>query len=759
MLPRADIVPLGDWLPPLVWAVSALVGLLVLGGIASALLIGNLRRRKIEKELRLERSRLEGLLTLTQLAGTSERTLIEFALEEAVRLTSSEIGYVAFVAHAESLLAMYAWSREARARCRIPDPPALYPIDQTGLWGEPVRQRRPVIVNEYQQPSPLKKGLPAGHVALHRHLGVPFFDGPDLVGVVGVGDKQAPYDPGDVRQLELVMDGMWQILRRQRMEAQLRESEQTYRAIFEGTADGLLVHDLQTRQILDVNEGASSLLGVPREELLGARVEESLPPRPPHTPEELLRRLDLAALGEPQRFEWLASPPGRRARSLEVHVHRVIIGGASRMLAVLRDISERRRAELERQQLQDRLQHAQRLESLGVMAGGIAHDFNNLLTVIQGNAELVRPRLEGLPEGARLASFVDSIRVATQRAAQLTGQMLTYAGQGSFVFGPLDLATEIRELDPLLHAALPKKAELLVTLADDLPCIHGDAAQVRQVILNLVTNAAEALGDCPGTVRLSTRRQLADRTLLARAILGEGLPAGEYVALTVADTGAGMDQATTAKIFEPFFTTKFTGRGLGLAAVLGIVRQHGAAIAIASSPGEGSTFTVLFPSGRSDAAGAGWTPPATSPGSPEGVGRRRLLLVDDERAVREVTRAHLESAGYEVLTAGDGEEGTRLFAQHAASLDALLLDATMPKLSGREALAEIRKLHPAVPVLLISGHAARELASQFAGTGVKILQKPFQRDELLASLAELLDPPRAVPPVDDRDPQQRSGAR
>jgi len=267
------------------------------------------------------------------------------------------------------------------------------------------------------------------------------------------------------------------------------------------------------------------------------------------------------------------------------------VPGSDAVRLYVNDITERKLAEEERQRLQAQLQQIQKLESLGVLAGGVAHDFNNLLTAILGNAELA---LMDLTPYSPARPSLEEIRKAAQRASELSGQMLAYSGRGRFVVGPVNLSDLVREVGELLKVSISKKALLQYDLATDLPPIIADAGQLRQVVMNLVTNASEALGDQEGTITLCTRVVDVDRGYLAQAYVDEKLPAGRYVSLEVADTGCGMDEATRARIFEPFFSTKFTGRGLGLPAVLGIVRGHKGAIKVESAPGKGARFTVIF---------------------------------------------------------------------------------------------------------------------------------------------------------------------
>ena len=378
--------------------------------------------------------------------------------------------------------------------------------------------------------------------------------------------------------------------------------------------------------------------------------------------------------------------------------------------------------------------HTQKLESLGVLAGGIAHDFNNLLVGILGNAELA---MMDLSSTSPVRESVEQIRLAAQRAAELSRQMLAYSGKGEFVVETTDLNELVTEMVHLLEASVSKKAVLQYHLGEDPPAIEADATQLRQVLMNLITNASEALGDQAGVVSIATGAIDLDCASLRSMHSDEDLSEGRYVYLEVTDTGCGMDAETRSKVFDPFFTTKFSGRGLGMSAVLGIVRGHQGAIQVASEPGKGSTFRLVFPASdqsvRSEAASGG-----EQPGEPPRTGT--VLVVDDhEQVLRFVTRA-LERAGYTVLQARDGREGAQVFRERAEEIAVVLLDLTMPELSGEEAFEEIRRIDPDARVILSSGFNEEEASGQFAGKGLLgFLQKPYETGALLAKLREAME--------------------
>jgi PAS domain S-box-containing protein len=388
-------------------------------------------------------------------------------------------------------------------------------------------------------------------------------------------------------------------------------------------------------------------------------------------------------------------------------------------------------AEQQRHELETQMQQAQKLESLGLLAGGIAHDFNNLLTAILGHANLALMDLA--PESPARDSLRE-IDKASGRAADLCRQMLAYAGKGRFVVEPINVTRLVEEVAHLLQVSISKKVLLRCQLAEGLPAIVADPAQIRQIVMNLVINAAEAIGDTEGVIGISTGIVQSTEERLRDSHLVEPLAPGQYVFLEVTDTGCGMDATTLDKIFDPFFTTKFTGRGLGLAAVLGIVRHHRGTLNVESEPGRGTTFRVLFPASAKTAAAA------ESGGNPSlWRGKGTILLVDDEEPVRNVTARMLERSGFKVLRAADGREAIELFRAHASEVVCVLLDLAMPRMDGEETFRELFRIQPAVRVVLASGYSDQEIAQRFQNAGLAgFIEKPYRVETLIAKLREVL---------------------
>ncbi|MCK6445312.1 MAG: PAS domain S-box protein [Planctomycetes bacterium] len=399
-------------------------------------------------------------------------------------------------------------------------------------------------------------------------------------------------------------------------------------------------------------------------------------------------------------------------------------------MSLVLDVTEQHRAELEREELRGKMLQTLKLESLGILAGGVAHDFNNLLTGILGHAELLL-ETESLSPGAR--SSLGSIQLAATRAADLTRQMLAYAGRAALDRTLLDISSEVRDVEVLIASSIAKRIDLRFTLADDLPPIEADRAQLQQLAMNLVINAAEAIGDGDGEVVVSTWAWTNPTLETGVEFPHDGLPAGRYVVLEVRDDGCGMDEATIKRIFDPFFTTKFTGRGLGLAAALGIVRAHRGGVRVLSQIGRGSSFRVFFPvATREREAPPTVPPPSTESGA-------TVLVVDDEPVVLELATAVLVRRGHHVLAASSGERGLALFDEHADEIDVVLLDVTMPRVGAREMVDALRKRRPTAKIVLSSGYAEAEVARQFArGEYDGFLSKPYSPAGLIAGLDAIL---------------------
>ncbi len=518
------------------------------------------------------------------------------------------------------------------------------------------------------------------------------------------------------------------ITERRRAEDALRESEARLRLLFEFSRDAIVVADDAGRYV-DVNHAACELLGYRREELLCMSVSDLVVPDEYASVQQQFAEY---RTGGSRSGEFAFVHPTGQVRITEYSAQQFSPG---LHVSILRDITERRHAEEERRRFEAKLQQTQKLESLGVLAGGIAHDFNNLLMGIFGFADLA---LMDLAAEHPARENVEQILVSARRAADLTHQMLAYSGRGKFVIKSFELYRVVKDMAHLLEVSVAKRCALTYQLAADLPPIEGDVAQIHQILLNLTINASEAIGDHNGVITISTGMIECDRAYLADCFFAESLPAGTYVYIEVADTGSGITEEVRMKMFDPFFTTKFTGRGLGLAVVLGIVRGHKGTIKVVSTPGQGTIFRAHFPVAHQSVT----ITPTMPAGLPAWNRQGTILLADDEETVRTVAQRMLEMAGFQVLIARDGCEAVDMFTRHAGAIRAVLLDMTMPCKAVDEVLPAIRAIDTHVPVILTSGYNEQEAVNRFVGAGLAaFIHKPYRYETLLQTLRQALEPP------------------
>jgi len=409
------------------------------------------------------------------------------------------------------------------------------------------------------------------------------------------------------------------------------------------------------------------------------------------------------------------------------------------IMASFTDLTEQKRAEAA-------LRNAQKLESLGVLAGGIAHDFNNLLVGVLGNATLA---LKKLPETNEARKFLDDIIMSAQTASKLTSQLLAYSGKGRFIVQPINISQQILKIERLLQLSISKTTELIFELEEDLPLINGDTTQIHQVVINLVTNASEALDGKQGTVTVSTGTRMLSHQQAAPPVTQYQIESGRYVFVRVSDNGCGMSPKTLEKIFDPFFTTKFAGRGLGLSAVQGIVIAHCGTLHVESKPGKGTTIEVCFPV-ADEAAEAAKTPierPKTkiyvvqkTPTAEFKNLSGTILVVDDENIVRTVASHILDEIGMKVLSAENGRKAIDIYKRDPSRIDVILLDMTMPVMNGVETFKELRKINPNVKVILTSGYSADEVKLNFDNSNdlSGFLEKPFTAQALSEKIRNVL---------------------
>ncbi len=562
-------------------------------------------RKQAEEALRLNEMRLETQWQLSQMTKKSLKEIMDFALEQGVGLTNSQIGYLAFMNENETVLTMHSWSKQAMKECGIKDKPFLFHVDKTGLWGEAIRQRKPIITNDYDQ-SPLKQGYPEGHVAITRHMNVPVFDGDKIVVVAGVGNKEMPYDDGDVRQLTMLMQGMWTIVKRERAEEALRESE-------------------------------------------------------------------------------------------------------------------------------EKLSRSQKMESLGLLAGGVAHDLNNILSGIVSYPELL---LMKLPEDSELRKPLETILSSGNKATAIVQDLLTTARGVASSKSPLNINNVVEEYltspeyNKLNH--YHPGVEFSTGLDGDLMNIDGSLIHIRKVVMNLASNAAEAIHG-RGVVTISTRNCYVDLPIKGY----EHVNIGEYAVLQISDNGPGISQDDLKRIFEPFYSKKVMGRsgtGLGLAVVWNVLQDHKGYIDVRSDE-NGTTFELYFPITRNEM----WKKDSTLSFQQYKGNGEVVLIIDDVESQRDISARMMDILGYKTTAVSCGEEAIGYLKENSA--DILLLDMIMdPGINGRETYEKIINIHPNQKAIIVSGFAETDevKATQQLGAG-RFVKKPFRIEEIGVALKGELD--------------------
>jgi PAS domain S-box-containing protein len=517
------------------------------------------------------------------------------------------------------------------------------------------------------------------------------------------------------------------------VEENLQRSKSQYRDLFNSIADPIFVFDASTHLFLDANTAALKRYGYSLDEM------KCMIPQQLHPPKELMlvesRILDE---GDEALHHYTHVTKSGKTLMVEVHTGSVIFEGKNAYISIARDVSDRFRIvsdrfriEEERREIELQSMRSQKLESLGVLASGLAHDLNNLLAGILGYSDLALSQLSS-EHSAR--SNVERAIQGAEGAADLARQMLAYAGRGRMSARGLDLSALVRDNVHLLNAGLPKGVQLKTDLSEAPTFIEADGGQIQRVVMNLALNGSEAIGEKSGCVLITTGCETlsADNDSYSRFI-AEKLPPGRYVFLEVQDDGSGMDESTLSRVFDPFFTTKLDGRGLGLAALLGIVRGHKGGISVESEIGKGTTFRLVFPVAE---RGAEIAEPVVSEVRLEGT----VLVIDDENSVLEMVREILSTEGVTVLTAQNGVDGVALYGENRNEIRLVLLDYSMPNMNGEETFMALRKISSDVPILLSSGFGREEIAKRSGGMDLAgFIQKPYRLAALLAEIRSCFD--------------------
>ena len=742
-------------------------------------------RQRAEAEVRRNEARLRSLVSILQHPSDSVQDFLDYALNEAIQLTGSKIGYLYRYYEDRREFVLNSWSREVMRECSIVNPQACYELDKTGLWGEAVRQRQPILVNDFTAAHPLKKGYPAGHAELLKYLTVPVFSRGHIVGVVGVANKESDYHETDILQLTLLMEAVWKVVEQRQAEDKERQAVRSFRMLSHcNKVIALAREEMELmREICQimVAEGGWRLAWVGLAEtgpgkrvrpVAQAGVEEgyleatkitwdesptgrgpagtairtgqpvvcqNLLTDPNFTPwrEAAIQRGYAAVVALPLRNETgvfgalilYAAEPDAVAPS-EVELLRRLADNLAYAFRVLRMKAAGEQALRKHDVLEAQLRQSQKMEAVGRLAGGVAHDFNNKLAIIIGHADLA---LERTAPDSPLHADLLVIQEAAQRSADLTRQLLAFARKQTIAPKVLDLNDTITGMIKMLGRLIGEDIDLRWKPTAPLWPVRMDPAQIDQILANLVVNARDAIAGI-GKVTIETSQATFDE---AYCETHTGFIPGSYVLLAVSDNGCGMDKVVLAQLFDPFFTTKPVGQGtgLGLATVYGIVKQNHGFINVYSEPGKGTTFKIYLPRYLSDPVSARWMPaPVVEP-----TGTETVLLVEDEEALLKLGERLLKRLGYTVLAAGGPTQALELAAAHGGSIDLLLTDVIMPEMSGRDLWQRLSALRPGLQCLFMSGYTANVIAHHgVLDDGVHFLQKPFSRAALATKVREAL---------------------
>lgn len=511
---------------------------------------------------------------------------------------------------------------------------------------------------------------------------------------------------------------------KERSKEKIRESEEKYRTIVENSLFGIYI--IQDGLFKFVNKRLCDLFNYRYEDIVGKLGPVALVHQEDRALVTENIRMRIEGVKEQMEYSFRGLKNSGESFPVKVLGSRVIYNGKPAVMGTLIDLT--REKEFERQLLD-----IQKMESLGVLAGGIAHDFNNLLVGIMGNVSMAQMKIS--PESPEYM-YMERVEKAAECAAELTNQMLAYSGRGKFISRNLNLSTIVEEMIHLMQTVLDKKTILKFNLDRNLPAIEADPTQIHQVVMNLLTNASDSLGRETGYVTVNTGIMTCDMHYLLQVQLDESLPEGKYVYLEVSDTGCGMNKETISNIFDPFFTTKEKGKGLGLSAVIGIIRGHRGGIKISSEPGKGTTFKILFPPGGKKVIEKATDEELSHDGY---IGKGTILVVDDEETVREVARSILEEFGFDVLLASDGVEALEVFEDNANGISMVLMDLSMPGMGGIETFRQLKHRWEDVKVIISSGYTEEDTVSVFSGNGPDdFIQKPYRANELISKVRRVL---------------------
>jgi len=695
-------------------------------GNASHVILHDITTRKRMERVQIRRSRrTQTLLDLFEMSDRPTSEIVASAIDALVGLTESRIGFLGFVDESESTMFTHLYSKQAMQECAIDDRPVQFDLSGGGLWTAAVKLHEPVIINDYSDAHPFKKGFPEGHVRLTRYLGVPLVrDGRTLL-LAGLANKEDEYREEDLVEATLFLEGLWGILWRRQTETALQESLERFRLANRATSNVIWDWDFET----DVhwwNDNFQMVFGYEGDEI-GRGIESWIGRIHPADCERVTEGIFSAVVSHAE--SWSDQYRFRRRDGSYAfvadrgYISRDADGKPLRMIGAIEDISDRKQAE-------EQLLQVQKLESVGRLAGGVAHDFNNMLGVIIGYAELGLKKIE--PDHP-LRTDIDEILKAANRSANITRQLLAFARKQAIKPVVLSLNHTVEGMLKMIRRLIGEDIDLAWLPRTALWPVRMDPSQLDQVLANLCVNARDAIHGV-GKITIETDRVVFDETYCADH--PDFVP-GRYVMLAVSDDGCGMDRETLDRIFEPFFTTKEVGRGtgLGLSTVHGIVRQNGGFIHVYSEPGKGTTFRIYLPSCEDEVKEI---QVASDGEMPLGQGET-LMVAEDDELILNMVRMMLDRLGYTVLTAGTATEAIRLAKEHPGEIRLLITDVVMPEMNGLDLVDRCQAVRPGMKCLFMSGYTAEVIAHQgMLNDPVPFIQKPFSMEDLAVKVCEML---------------------
>jgi PAS domain S-box-containing protein len=630
----------------------------------------------------------------------------------------------------QKTLSLQQWStRTLQEFCQMEGRGMHYNVNKAGVWADSLREGKPVVHNNYAT-LPNKKGMPEGHAPLLRELVVPVMQIGKVVAILGVGNKPEDYTEKDVETVSYLADVTWGIIEQKWAEEKILSSERRFRTLYQSMMDAFVVTDIQGR-IRECNDAYSSMLGYPMQELRQLSCADITPEKWLESENKIIREQVLHR-GSSSVYEKEYQRKDGTVFPVELRTFLLLNndGKPEGLSAIVRDISERRRTEEEREKLQAQLNQAQKMESVGQLAGGVAHDFNNMRGVILGYTELALTKVNPLEP---LHEYLQTIFTAAKRSAGITRQLLAFARKQTIAPKVLDLNDTVEGMLKMLRRLIGEDIDLAWLPETGLWSVKMDPSQVDQLLANLCVNARDAISGV-GKVTIETDMRSFNEEYCADH---PGFVPGDFILLAVSDDGCGMEKDVLDKVFEPFFTTKELGQGtgLGLSTVYGIVKQNNGFVNVYSEPGQGTTFRIYLP--RFDGEHK-MVKPEDTVKTPLGHGET-VLVVEDEIAILELSRAILEELGYTVLTANTPSEAIRVAEMHAGKIHLLITDVIMPDLNGRDLARQLHSRYPALKTLFMSGYTANVIVHRgVLDEDVHFIQKPFSTKDFAIKVNEVL---------------------